>query len=251
MANAWFRMYSELATDPKVQVLTEALQRRYVMLLCLNCDEKYQNAPDDEIALALRISIDDWHDTKKTLIARRLLNEDGSIHGWEKRQYISDIKDPTAAERQRRYRDNKRNGTVTSRPPEADTEPEPEQEKEISLRDMPTAPPAAPPMDPCPITEIVETYHRVLPELRQVRELNDTRQKLIRSRWREQRGKSKFADRKTGIEYFERFFTFVRTSEFLMGRVNRRDGPPFEADLEWLMRPTNFAKVVEGKYHHE
>ena len=33
----WFRMYSEFATDPKVQMLGEADQRRYIMLLCLRC----------------------------------------------------------------------------------------------------------------------------------------------------------------------------------------------------------------------
>ena len=44
---------------------------------------------------------------------------------WEKRQYISDLKDPTSAQRQKRYRDGKRNdrnATVTSRLPEADTD---------------------------------------------------------------------------------------------------------------------------------
>ena len=29
----WFRMYAEFATDPKVQMLSEADQRRYIMLL--------------------------------------------------------------------------------------------------------------------------------------------------------------------------------------------------------------------------
>lgn len=29
MANPWFRMYSEFATDAKVQMLSEAMQRRY------------------------------------------------------------------------------------------------------------------------------------------------------------------------------------------------------------------------------
>ena len=118
MANLWLRLYSEFATDPKVQVLTEALQRRYVMLLCMQCNDQYFDAANDEIALYLRISIDEWELTKKTLIERRLLNEDGSIHGWDNRQFISDLTDPTAAERQRRYRDKKRNlrnvtGSVT------------------------------------------------------------------------------------------------------------------------------------------
>lgn len=125
MANPWFRLYSEFAFDPKIQVVTEALQRRYVMLLCLHCDNKLVGRPDDEIALALRISMDEWQSTKSTLIERGLINDDITPYGWDKRQFISDIKDSTAAERQARYRESKRNNrnaTVTSRPPESDTD---------------------------------------------------------------------------------------------------------------------------------
>jgi hypothetical protein len=105
--NPWFRMYAEFASDPKVQVLSEILQRRYVMLLCLQCSEYYISRPDDEIALSLRITSDDWMQTKTELIDRNLLLPDGSINGWNKRQFISDKKDPTAAERQRRSRAKK------------------------------------------------------------------------------------------------------------------------------------------------
>lgn len=121
MANSWFRLYSEFAHDSKIQVLTETLQRRYVMLLCLMCSEQYENRPNDEIALSLRVTLEEWEFTKNEFIKRGLLHDDGKINGWEKRQYISDLKDPTAAERQKRYRDNKRNNsndTVTLRLPE-------------------------------------------------------------------------------------------------------------------------------------
>lgn len=122
MSNIWFRMYSEFAYDPKVQVLTEALQRRYVMLLCLHSGNQYENRPEDEIAFALRVTRDEFVTTRDEFVRRGLLNEKTyAINGWEKRQYISDIKDPTAAERQKRYREkkrNERNDTVTSRLPE-------------------------------------------------------------------------------------------------------------------------------------
>jgi hypothetical protein len=49
---------------------------------------------------------------------------------------------------------------------------------------------------------------------------------------------------------FCEFFDHVSGSRFLTGRADSKPGvPPFCADLEWLMRPTNWAKVVEGKYH--
>lgn len=121
MANSWFRLYAEIANDPKVLIVTEALRWRYVALLCLQCNAQYENRPDDEVALALRITVDEWVETKQTFIKRGLINRDGKISAWEKRQYISDIVDPTAADRQKRYRDkrrNERNATVTSRLPE-------------------------------------------------------------------------------------------------------------------------------------
>ena len=31
----WMRLYAEFATDPKVQMMSEAMQRRHVMLFCL------------------------------------------------------------------------------------------------------------------------------------------------------------------------------------------------------------------------
>ena len=108
MANQWFRFYSEFASDPKVQILSEALQRRYVMLLCLHNADHYIDAQDDELAFALNITVEDWQETKAKLINRGLLNEDGSIHGWENRQTISDLKDPGAAARQKRYREKRK-----------------------------------------------------------------------------------------------------------------------------------------------
>lgn len=125
MPNPWFRLYAEIINDPKVLVVTEALRWRYVALLCIHCNEQYENVPDDEVALALRVTEQEWLETKQLFIKRKLLAEDGSISGWEKRQYISDLKDPTAAERQKRYRENKRNNrnaSVTSRAPESDTD---------------------------------------------------------------------------------------------------------------------------------
>jgi hypothetical protein len=92
------------------------------MVLCLQCSGQYENRPEDEIALALRVTRDEWIESRNELVLRSLLDEKTlKIKAWDKRQYISDIKDPTAAERQKRYRDNKRNArndTVTLRPPE-------------------------------------------------------------------------------------------------------------------------------------
>ena len=93
----------------------------------------------------------------------------------------------------------------------------------------------------CPHQRVIALYHEVLPELRQVRDWNDTRQRLLARRWAES------AERQD-LTWWRGFFGYVRRSRFLMGKVTGRDGRPFDCDLEWLIRPTNFAKVIEGKY---
>lgn len=90
----------------------------------------------------------------------------------------------------------------------------------------------------------MDLYHEVLPELRRVREWNALRQKLLARRWAEN------PERQT-LDWWRDFFGYVRKSRFLMGQTQGRGGRPFDCDLEWLVRPTNFVKVVEGKYQDE
>jgi hypothetical protein len=51
------------------------------------------------------------------------------------------------------------------------------------------------------------------------------------------------------LGWFSEFFDHIGTSKFLIGKVNSKDGRAFVADLEWILKPSNFAKIVEGKYH--
>lgn len=127
MANPWFRLYSEFAFDPKIQSMSETLQRRYIMLLCLKCNDDLEKLNEEELAVALRIDEETLQETKAIFLRKGLIDEDWEILKWDKRQFLSDKSDPTAAERQKRYRENKRNdrnATVTSHSPESDTDTE-------------------------------------------------------------------------------------------------------------------------------
>lgn len=128
----WFRMYSEFATDPKVQMLSESYQRRYVMLLCLRCCNGDVTLHDEVIAFQLRISIDDWNETKAVFIDKKLIGNDCKPIAWDKRQYSSD----SSTERVQKHRKNKEtevkrysNGDVT--PPETEAEADTEADTEI------------------------------------------------------------------------------------------------------------------------
>lgn len=99
------------------------------------------------------------------------------------------------------------------------------------------------PVDPCPHQQIIDAYHEVLPNCTPVKVWTEQRRKLLRQRWRE-------SEKRQRIEWWRKFFAYVGESEFLTGRSHAAPGrDPFVADLEWLLKPQNFAKVIEGKYH--
>ncbi|MCA3121338.1 MAG: DUF1376 domain-containing protein [Rhodocyclaceae bacterium] len=124
-------------------------------------------------------------------------------------------------------------------------------EANASVSDGDLRPPSVP---DCPHEAIIAAYHELLPSCPRVREWTAARRALLRNRWREKAlvAQGYRDDPLQGVVYWRRYFQYVSESKFLIGQTDGRDGkPPFVADLEWLLRPGNFAKVVEGKYHHE
>jgi hypothetical protein len=109
VALPWFRLYSEFAFDPKVQSMSEVMQRRFVMLMCLRCTDDLGKLSDEEIAFALRIPVEEIEETKAVLTSKDLLVDGWYIRAWDKRQYRSD----DSKERARRYRERQKANTVT------------------------------------------------------------------------------------------------------------------------------------------
>lgn len=88
MANPWFRLYSEFQDDPKIQLLSEPMQRRFIMLLCSRC--KVEDLTDEVIAFQWRMSISEIRDTKQVFIEAGFIDEHWKVSAWDKRQYVSD-----------------------------------------------------------------------------------------------------------------------------------------------------------------
>jgi len=104
----------------------------------------------------------------------------------------------------------------------------------------------------CEHKAVIDLYHQTLPTLRKVEVWNETRKGYLRQRWREvadELAQTKPIQAPDVLEWWEKFFNHVGKSKFLMGKINGRDGRQFTADLEWILKPSNFAKIVEGKYH--
>jgi len=92
---------------------------------------------------------------------------------------------------------------------------------------------------PCPQKEIIFLYHKYCPMLPKVRQWTASREKMLRARWKEDPA------RQTPT-WWHNYFKQVAKSDFLTGKTDK----PFYADLEWLVRPSNLVKVIEGKYQN-
>lgn len=115
----WFRMYGEFATDPKVQMMSEADQRRFIMLLCLRCSNDGVTLHETEIAFQMRITDEQWQATKSLFLSKGLITEDCQPTAWNKRQFVSDSsKARVAAHRAKK----KQQRNVTVAPPDTDTD---------------------------------------------------------------------------------------------------------------------------------
>lgn len=101
----------------------------------------------------------------------------------------------------------------------------------------------------CPTAAVIDLYHQHLPMLPRCEVFNDARKRFIAARWREvaHDHRDEADVRAAALDWFAWFFRErVASSPFLIGKVK-----DWRADLDWLMKPTNFAKAAEGRYQRE
>ncbi len=115
-SRAWFRLYTEFASDPKVQLLDETLQRRFIMLLCLAGAGVTPTNSVSEVDFLLRIGVSECERTRSILVSKGLIDETWFPRKWKKRQFESDI----STERVKRFRQRSKAvaDTVTETPSE-------------------------------------------------------------------------------------------------------------------------------------
>lgn len=97
-------MYHEFATDPKVQMMPENMQRRLVMLCCLHSNETIETLHETELAFALRISEEELAETKKLFLSKNFIDDNWILLSWEERQKPSDSSTP----RVKKHREKKK-----------------------------------------------------------------------------------------------------------------------------------------------
>lgn len=88
--------------------------------------------------------------------------------------------------------------------------------------------------------EVIDAYHEILPCLPRVKGWSKRRRQALDARIAERKADGKPADT---IAYWRSLFETVAQSDLLCGRAGE-----WRADLEWLLKPENFLKTIEGRY---
>lgn len=247
MANPWFRMYAEFATDPKVQSMSEAMQRRLMMLLCLRCSDVLATLQDDELEFALHISNDELAETKALFMRKGFVDDAWNLLNWDKRQFNSD----SSTERSRKHREAKKatadviatSRNVAATPPDTETDTEKEPNGSVGKAD---------PLPRCDTQSVVDLYHEVLPELPAVRLMNDGRRKAIASLWKfvltckRSDGTPRATNAAEAMNWIRGYFARARENDFLMGRGSKGAGhESWQCDLDFLLSDKGKKHVIE------
>lgn len=272
----WLRLWVDMPNDPKWRTIAKVSQHSIsevvaVYLHMLSCAANgpqrgcIQTFENEDVASALDLPVEGVAAIRAAMQGRVLDGE--CLTGWNRRQ---PLKEDGSAERAKEWRESqkdKSNETERDRTKPNVTERKKREEKEEEDKtrlpppggggvpgvaedeltgdlfqhiDPPRRPkPEDPP--PCPHQDIIALYHEVLPMCPRVRIWTDARKELLRTRWKED-------PERQDLAFWRRFFHFVAESKLLTGRKKDK---PFLVDLEWIVRPSNFVKIYEGKYRDE
>lgn len=86
----------------------------------------------------------------------------------------------------------------------------------------------------CPYVKIQELYHKICISYPRIKTIDGNRKTAVGARWRKYKS----------LDVFEELFTIAENTPFLKGENERN----WAADFDWMMKPTNFAKILEHKY---
>jgi predicted phage replisome organizer len=91
--------------------------------------------------------------------------------------------------------------------------------------------------EPTPYAQIQQLFNEMCTTLPKIKNVKGSRQKTINNRWKE------YSD----IEFWKSLFQTVHESNFLSGR----DGNWIGCSFDWIIKPTNLQKIIEGNYKNK
>lgn len=112
----------------------------------------------------------------------------------------------------------------------------------------------------CPHQKILDIWEQVMPDMAQPSKslwAGTQRERELAARWKQcftvrhdTTGELLYTDLKTGLDWWTRFFQYLRKSPFLMGQIETRGREPFRLTLDWIVKRGNFTKIMENTYHN-
>ena len=252
MSNPWFRMYAEFSHDPKVQMLTEAMQRRYMMIMCMRCSNVLVTLHETEIAFHLRISNEELAKTKALFVSKGFIDSDWNLLNWEKRQFVSDTSKGRVAKHRALQKEKHpvvSNGNVTllkrndnALDTDTDTDTDTDKKRDKSPAKLPT----------CQHQSLIDLYHEILPDLPAIRLMTDKRKKTISGFWafvltsKKADGTPRATTSGEATAWVRQYFERARDNDFLMGRSKRSaEHAGWECDLDFLLSDKGRIQVIE------
>lgn len=262
MANQWLRLWHDMPTDPKWRTISRVSGQRigdviavftHLLVCASNATERgrTQSFNCEDVASALDLETEQVSAIVDAMQSRVL---DGDrLKGWEVRQVA---REDGSAERAKAWREAKKaqkqdspNAPERSRTPDKDTDTDKEDEEakaSLSTSKLPD----------CPHLEIIESFAQHLPNLPQPKpELwTGARAKALHARWvwvltaKKRTGERYATDRASALAFFSRFFAYVANS---CPHLNGDNDRTWTADLAWLCKADNFAKVMQGNYEQK
>ena len=92
-----------------------------------------------------------------------------------------------------------------------------------------------------PYSTILDSYHEILTDLPKAKVMTDKRKRYIKELWN---SKNEDGNSRADLEWWDSYFTYCKSIKFLHGE----NGRGWTANLEWIVTPANFVKIIEGNY---
>lgn len=118
--------------------------------------------------------------------------------------------------------------------------------------EMKATPSSAAKLPTCPVSQIIDLYHTILPSLPAVRLQTDGRKKSIRKVWEwvlkssRPDGTPRATSSEEAVDWFRSYFERATENDFLMGRTNRTgEHANWRCDLDFLLTEKGMKHVIE------
>lgn len=230
---------------------------------------------DDAEDLAYRRLLDWYYMSEKplpldvALVSRRIRLDDDVVapvlnEFFEKTPngYINPRADKEIASYNVRVELNKRSGKLGGRPKTAEVSKEeplspPKQNRnrtdtEHNITLDANASMSGTSFPPCPHKDLLKLYQKHLPHLTQPRLWEGSRMTTMKSRWVQASRPSEYSPKgynslPDGLAWWDSFFGYI-SNDTSLAKGFETNGRTWQPDLVWIINPTNFAKIIDGKY---